>query len=57
MEIFNKYKDTLGDFINSSNVEFLEKLKSKSILINTRLHLEKDYLDKDRRGQKGKKSY
>ncbi len=51
--IFNKYKDTLDDLMDSSDAESLEALRSKGAPINTRPDLEGDHLDKDGRGQRG----
>ncbi len=50
----NKYKNTLDNLIDSSDVESLEVLRSKGAPISARPDLEEDHLDKDRRGQRGK---
>lgn len=65
--IFNKYNNILNNLMNSSNIEFLNKpkfnkrlyniFKPKSAPINIELNLEKDFLDKNRKIKKTKKSY
>ncbi len=49
----NKYKNTLNDLMDSSNVESLEAPRSKSAPISARPDLEKDHLDKDGKDQRG----
>ncbi len=51
--IANKYKDTLDDLMDSSDVESLEVPRSKGTPIDARPDLEGDHLDKDKRGQRG----
>ncbi len=48
----NKYKDTLDDLINSSNVESLKAPKSKGAPISARPDLERDHLDRNKRSQR-----
>lgn len=50
------YKNTLDHFIDSLNIEFLKALRFESVLIDTRIDLEGDYFDKNRKGEKNKKS-
>lgn len=52
--ISNKCKITLDEFMNSSNIESLETLRSEGTPIGTKLDLERDYLNKDKKGQRGK---
>ena len=50
----NKYKDTPDDLIDSSDIEFLEILRSKSVSIGGRPDVERDNLDKDGKDQSDK---
>lgn len=54
MAISNRYKNTIDDFIDSSDIGFLEFSRSESILIDARLDLWRDFLDKNGRGQRNK---
>lgn len=57
VSIFNKYKKTFNNLINSLDAKFLKAPRSESAPISARLYLEKNLLKKDRKGQKGEKNY
>lgn len=56
MVILNKYKDSFDDLMDSLDIESLKVTKSKSAPISTKLDLEEDHLDKDRKSQRGEKN-
>lgn len=53
--VFNKYKNTHNNLIDSLDIEFLEVLRSKCVVIIARLNLERNHLNKDMKDQKGEK--
>ncbi len=57
MAIPNKHKNTLDDFMDSSDSESLEVPRSEDTTIGTRPDLKRDHLDKNRRGQRNKKGH